>query len=224
VSARVTVVDYGSGNLFSVSRAIEECGGEVILTGTPAEVAAAERLVLPGVGAFSAAMKALTDRGLADAVRRFIETDRPFLGICVGMQAMMDYSEEFGRHKGFGFIAGGVVAIPTTGADGTPHPVPHIGWNGLVPPARGWDGTLFAAIAPGTAVYFVHSFAARPKEPKNVLATCDYDGRVITAAIAKDNMVGCQFHPEKSGPAGLAILREFIGDGAAWVGTRVSHG
>lgn len=210
MSANVTVVDYGSGNLFSVSRALEQVGARVELTGDTDRVAAAERLVLPGVGAFSAAMKALTDRGLADAVRRFVETGRPFLGICVGMQAMMDYGEEFGHHDGFGFVAGGVAVIPATGADGTPHPVPHIGWNGLVPPARGWDDTLFAAIAPGTAVYFVHSFAARPKEPENVLATCDYDGRAITAAIAKDNMVGCQFHPEKSGPAGLAILTRFL--------------
>lgn len=224
MSARVTVVDYGSGNLFSVSRAIEECGGKVILTGAPAEVATADRLVLPGVGAFSAAMKALTDRGLADAVRHFVGTGRPFLGICVGMQVMMDYSEEFGHHDGFGFVAGGVVAVPTTGADGTPHPVPHIGWNGLVPGANGWDGTPFAAIAPGTAVYFVHSFAARPEKPENVLATCDYDGRVITAGIVRDNMVGCQFHPEKSGSAGLAIVRDFICDGAARVGARVSHG
>jgi glutamine amidotransferase len=210
VTAAVTVVDYGSGNVFSVSRALEESGGRVTLSADPDAVVGAERLVLPGVGAFSAAMQALNDTGLADAVRRFVATGRPFLGICVGMQAMMDYSEEFGRHCGFGFIKGGVVAVPTTGADGTPHPVPHIGWNALAPGPGGWDGTPFAAVAPRTAVYFVHSFAAQPERPENVLATCDYDGRAITAAIVNDNVVGCQFHPEKSGPAGLAILAQFL--------------
>jgi len=214
VITNVTVVDYGSGNVFSVSRALQESGGRVTLSGDPAVVAGAERLVLPGVGAFSAAMQALIDRGLADAVRRFVDTGRPFLGICVGMQAMMDYSEEFGRHDGFGFVKGGVVAVPTSGADGRPHPVPHIGWNGLKPGANGWDGTCLTALAPGTAVYFVHSFVAQPEKPENVLATCDYDGHAITATIVRDNMVGCQFHPEKSGPAGLRILGRFVRNGA----------
>jgi len=210
MSIPVTVVDYGSGNLFSVTRALEESGGRVTLSGDLATVAAAERLVLPGVGAFSAAMWALAERGLTDAIRRFVETERPFLGICVGMQAMMDYSEEFGRHDGFGFVRGGVVAVPATGADGRPHPVPHIGWNALKPGANGWDGSCLAALEPGTAVYFVHSFAACPERSENVLATCDYDGRTLTAAVVKDNMTGCQFHPEKSGPLGLKILGRFL--------------
>ena len=180
------------------------------ITDDPQRVAKAERLVLPGVGAFGKAMQALKDRDLVDAVQQFVETERPFLGICVGMQVMLDYSEEFGRHDGFGLIPGTVSAIPDTGTDGLPHPVPHIGWNNLEPSARGWDGTPFDVIEPGTAVYFVHSFAARPDAEENALATCDYNGRQITAAVIRDNMIGCQFHPEKSGPAGLAILRNFL--------------
>lgn len=206
----VTVVDYGSGNVFSVSRALEKCGARVELSGDPGKVAAAERLVLPGVGAFGAAMAALKKRRLDDAVTTFVATGRPFLGICVGKQAIMDESEEFGRHEGLKLIPGRVLPIAPTGADGNSHPVPHTGWNRLIPGDRGWRGSILAGLEPGVAVYFVHSFAARPACRDHVLATCDYDGDEIVAAVARDNIVGCQFHPEKSGPVGLAILTNFL--------------
>lgn len=213
MSFEVTIADYGSGNIYSVSRALETCGGRIRLTADPDEIASAERLVVPGVGAFEAVMGALSARGLDDAIRRFAETGRPLLGICVGMQMMMSFSEEFGHHPGFGFIPGKVTAIPGHGADGTPHPVPHIGWNGLLRGGRAWDGTLLADTPQGTAFYFVHSFAAAPENPEHVLATCDYDGHKIVAAVVHDNMVGVQFHPEKSGPAGLAVLESFLKNG-----------
>ena len=215
MSFDVTITDYGSGNIYSVSRALETCGGNIRLTADPVEIASAERLVVPGVGAFEAVMGALSARGLDDAIRCFAETGRPLLGICVGMQMMLSYSEEFGHHPGFGFIPGKVTAIPGHGADGTPHPVPHIGWNGLQTGGRTWDGTLLSGTQQGTAFYFVHSFAAAPENPNDVLATCDYDGHAIVAAVVHDNMVGVQFHPEKSGPAGLAVLESFLNNGCA---------
>lgn len=210
MNRRITVVDYDCGNLFSVSRAIEYCGGQVELARDPDRVARAERLILPGVGAFGRVMDALHERGLTDSIHEFAATGRPFLGICVGMQAMMDYSEEFGRHEGFGFVPGTVAPIPDSGADGKPHPVPHIGWSSLIEPAKGWNHTPLKDLQNGTAVYFVHSYAAEPVDTGHIAATCDYDGRAITAVVTRDNMTGCQFHPEKSGPAGLHIMQNFM--------------
>lgn len=210
MSSTVVVADYGSGNLFSVSRALEFCGATVHLCDDPASIANAERLVVPGVGAFEHVMQALRERGFDDAIRRFAETGRPFMGICVGMQMMLDYSEEFGRHEGFGFIPGKVTAIPATGSDGRPHPVPHIGWSGIHPGGRSWEGTLLETTVPGTGFYFVHSFTAAAENASDVLAAGDYDGQPIVAAVMRDNMVGFQFHPEKSGPAGLALLENFV--------------
>ena len=210
MAASVTVVDYGCGNLLSVSRGLEHSGGSVNITGEPEKIAAAERLVLPGVGAFGKAMQGLNEKDLPDTVRRFVDTGRPFLGICVGMQAMLDYSEEFGRHDGLGLIAGHVEAIPKTGADGTMHPIPHIGWNVLTRENSAWDDSILAGVEENQSVYFVHSFHAVPDDENTLLASCSYDGRRITAALAKDNMTGCQFHPEKSGTAGLRILSDFL--------------
>ena len=210
MSATVTIVDYDCGNLLSVSRAVEYCGGEVELAHEPDRISGAQRLILPGVGAFGRTLSVLEERGQVEAVRNFVSSGRPFLGICVGMQAMMNYSEEFGRHEGFGFIDGKVSPIPTTGADGEPHPVPHIGWSALIQPDQGWDHTPLHGLKDGTAVYFVHSYAAEPSDPADIVATCAYDGRSITAVVARDNMMGCQFHPEKSGPAGLRIIQNFL--------------
>ena len=210
MSGSVTVVDYDCGNLFSVVRAFEHCGGTVELATEPDQVARAERLVLPGVGAFGAAMKTLRDRGLADAVKEFAATGRPFLGICVGLQVMMDYSEEFGRHEGLGLIPGAVLAIPPTTKDGTPHPIPHIGWAKLEPASPDNNSTIFGNLDEDCWAYFVHSFGAVPEDPAHVVVTCDYNGQTITAAAAKDNMIGCQFHPEKSGPDGLKMIDNFL--------------
>lgn len=206
----VTVVDYDCGNLFSVSHAIEHCGGRVEFAAEPGQIASADRLILPGVGAFGAAMNALRERRLIEAIHTFVATGRPFLGICVGMQAMMEYSEEFGRHEGLGLMPGHVAAIPDTAADGSPHLVPHIGWSDIEATENGWRETPLRDVHDTEAFYFVHSYTARPGRPDHLLATCDYNGRTISAAIAHENMTGCQFHPEKSGPAGLKILTNFL--------------
>lgn len=206
----VTVIDYDCGNLFSVARAVEQCGGRVEFAETPEAAANAERLILPGVGAFGAAMAALRQRHMDDAVKTFAGTGRPFLGICVGLQAMLDYSKEFGHHQGLGLIPGAVLPVPSTNANGAPQPVPHIGWARLENQSNGTKRTIFGDDGAENWAYFVHSFAAAPENPGDVTHTCNYGGHAITAAIAKDNLIGCQFHPEKSGPAGLAMIDKFL--------------
>jgi imidazole glycerol-phosphate synthase subunit HisH len=209
---RVTVIDYGMGNLLSVSRALEHCGAEVLTTCDPERVAQAERLILPGVGAFADGMAGLRERGLIEPIREFARAGRPFLGICLGMQMMLDSSEEFGNHEGLGLVPGRVAAIPSTGVDGRPHKIPHIGWNKLLMPTpeTSWENTILAGLSPGSSGYFVHSYAAVPKYPEHRLADCDYNGILISAVIKSGSHYGCQFHPEKSGEVGLEILRSFI--------------
>lgn len=208
---RVAVVDYGVGNLLSVTRALAHVGAEPVLVDTPEAVAAADHLVLPGVGAFGAAIAELERRNLFEALVAHGRSGRPFLGICLGAQLLLDGSAEFGSHRGLGLIPGMVRAIPASGLDGRPHRIPHIGWADLAEPIPGrWAGTLFQAVRPGDAAYFVHSFHALPTDPADVLAVVDYDGIPVTAAIGHGAVTGCQFHPEKSGAIGLALLRRFI--------------
>lgn len=212
MSRIVHIVDYGVGNLYSVARAVEKMGGEARLSGDPAEIASAERLLLPGVGAFASCASTLRSSGLAEPVTAFAATGRPFLGICVGMQLLFDYSLEFGRHDGLGLIAGHVDRIPANDAAGS-RKVPHIGWSELLTPAgrRDWNGTILEGAAPGeAAAYFVHSYNCVPDDPSDCLAQTDYDGFPITAAVARDNIVGCQFHPEKSAHVGLRVIERFL--------------
>ena len=208
----VVIVDYGIGNLFSVTRAFESRGAVVHLTTDGSHIEDAERVVLPGVGAFEDGMKGLHQRGQIEPIKRYITSGRPFLGICVGMQLLLEIGEEFGEHAGLGVIPGRVKAIPATGADGTPHRVPHIGWNPLVlPPHRPeWSATVLEGLAESAAVYFVHSFAPVPADDRYRLADCLYDGQRISAVIRSGNVYGCQFHPEKSGPVGLKIVENFL--------------
>ena len=209
MSRKVVVVDYGIGNVLSVTRAFTRVGAEVSLSNSPYEVEHADRLVLPGVGAFSDGMKGLDAARLTDAVKRYAQRGRPFLGICLGMQMMLDTSTEFGTHKGLGLIPGTVIAIPTTTADGAPHKIPHIGWNRLVP--RGdWNATILGGLPAEADTYFVHSFMAEPADPSHRLADCNYNGRRVGAVIRRGHLYGCQFHPEKSGPVGLKILENFV--------------
>lgn len=206
----VTVLDYGIGNQLNVLRALEHCGASVrvVQQASPAD-ADAPRLVLPGVGAFGDAMTELRARGFDDLVRRFAQSGRPFLGICIGMQVMFDGSEELGKHEGLGLLAGRVRAVPPMGADDTPHRVPHIGWRPLEP-AADWQDTILADVKPRERVYFVHSFSAEPEHRHLRLADVDYDGLRICAAVHHHNLYGCQFHPERSAETGLMVLRRFL--------------
>jgi len=210
---RVTILDYGMCNLLNVARAFQHCGADVSIVEDPAAARAAERLVVPGVGAFQDSINEVRARGFDDAIREFARSGRPMLGICVGMQMLFDASEEFGEHAGLGILPGRVVAVPSRTTGGEPQRVPHIGWNHLVPSevGRSWKGTLldnFADARP--AVYFVHSFAARAAEPRDVLADCVYGGHRVCAAVARDNITAFQFHPERSGRDGLRVIETFL--------------
>jgi glutamine amidotransferase len=210
MSKTVGIVDYGMGNLFSVSRAVEQCGGTPVFIQTAEDLRKAERLILPGVGAFSDGMAGLRSLGLIDALVDYGRSGRPMLGICLGMQMLLETNEEFGLHEGLGLIPGRVTAIPKTGAAGKPHKVPHIGWSALNPVNADWQETILKGIPAGTTVYFVHSFTAFPQDEAHRLADADYNGRRISAVVKSGNLYGCQFHPEKSGPWGLKILENFM--------------
>lgn len=212
MSRIVHVADYGVGNLHSVARAIEKVGGEPRLTHDPDEIAAAQRLVLPGVGAFEPCVRNLRQAGLVEPIRAFVRTGRPFLGICVGMQLLFDYSLEFGRHEGLGLVAGHVSPIPPKDEAGM-RKVPHIGWNPLLfgSGRNGWEGSLLDGLEPGrSSAYFVHSYSCIPDRPEHRLADADYGGYAICATVERDNVCGAQFHPEKSGEVGLRMLANFL--------------
>jgi glutamine amidotransferase len=212
-TTRVTILDYGMCNLLNVARALEHVGADVSIVEDPAAARAADRLVVPGVGAFADSIKEVRTRGFDDAIREFARSGRPMLGICVGMQMLFDASEEFGEHAGLGLLPGRVVAVPSRTTEGMAQRVPHIGWNHLVPSevGRPWTDTLLAGLD-GTrpALYFVHSFAARPDDARDVLADCVYGGHRVCAAVARDNVTAFQFHPERSGRDGLRILDTFV--------------
>jgi imidazole glycerol-phosphate synthase subunit HisH len=208
---QVAIIDYGIGNLFSVSRAFEHCGAEVTVTGDPAVLAAAPALVLPGVGAFEDGMSGLTRGGLDTLVRDYAASGRPLLGICLGMQMLATVGEEFGEHPGLDIIPGRVRRIPGIGGDGKPHKVPHVGWADLEKPAGAdWAQSPLAGLTDGEAVYLTHSFAMDPDDARHRLADYRYNDVRITAAIRKGNVTGVQFHPEKSAAVGLRILSNFI--------------
>ncbi len=200
----VAIIDYGASNLKSVQKAFEYIGQDVIITSSEQEVLKADRLILPGNGAFGDCLDALKSEELYSAITNFIETERPFLGICVGMQLLFEKSLEFGIHEGFGFIEGTVRRFPDEiVADGMK--IPHIGWNTL---QIEQPHTLFEGIDDNSYFYFVHSYYADSDCSSEILGSCDY-GVNFAAAVAKDNIMGVQFHPEKSQKAGLKMLENF---------------
>lgn len=214
MSTTVSIVDYDVGNLLSVWRAVEKCGAAPAMVSDGAGILAAERLILPGVGAFGDCIAALRARDLVEPLLEYARTGKPMLGICVGMQMMLEWSGEFGHHAGLGIIAGTVDAIPPANAAGVRHKVPHIGWSDLELP-RGandnrWAGSVLAEVPPGTPAYFVHSFTAVPADPSHRLADAYYNGCLVAAAVRRENVTGTQFHPEKSGEVGLRILSAFL--------------
>jgi imidazole glycerol-phosphate synthase subunit HisH len=208
----VTVIDYGVGNLLSVRRGLEHCGAKVTVTGDAEIILQASRVVLPGVGAFGKAMQALERLGLVDTIHELAHRQTPFLGICLGMQLLLDESEEFGITKGLGLIPGRVVSVPNLTQSGQIQKIPNIGWNSLQPSllSGDWHGTLLQDTNAGDAVYFVHSFMALPHNLDDRIADYVYGGHRIAAVVARNQISGCQFHPEKSGEVGLKILQHFL--------------
>ena len=198
----IAIIDYGVGNLFSLESSFAAIGAEVTVTSDPAVLKAADKLLLPGVGAFGDAAEKLRSTGLDAVIRELAAAGKPLLGICLGMQLLFEKSLEYGEHTGLGLIPGTVKPI----ADVIPKDlkIPHIGWNAL---HFHRDCPLFKALREGECVYFVHSFYAADCADA-VTATAEY-GAELTAAVAKGNVYGCQFHPEKSGSTGLKILKAF---------------
>ena len=195
----LSIIDYGLGNLFSVTRAFEHIGANVSLISKPEEIKSAGHLLLPGVGAFAKGMEELKSRGLVDSIKEHAKSGKPLLSICLGMQMLFDYSEENGTHQGLGIIKGKVVKIPGT------LKIPHIGWtklhkNGVAKILDGVEGSF----------YFVHSYHAVCENAGDLAAYALYGENKITAVIEKDNIFGCQFHPEKSAESGLNICRNFL--------------
>ncbi|HLW58793.1 MAG TPA: imidazole glycerol phosphate synthase subunit HisH [bacterium] len=205
----IAIVDYGAGNLRSIRRGLERQGLEVCVTDSPRSLAEADALVVPGDGAFGPAMARLRDAGFVERILAFVDSGRPFLGICLGMQVLFEESEEDGVHRGLGLLPGRVVRL-STGVK-----TPHMGWNALniVRPSPLLDGC-----AAGMYVYFIHSYHAIPGNPALVAATADYGGE-LAAVVGSGNVWATQFHPEKSGAAGIRMLTNFarwaVGAGAA---------
>ena len=198
----IAIIDYGVGNLFSLRSSLNKIGADTVVTADPAVIAKADKLILPGVGAFADAARKLRDSGLDAVIKAEAAAGKPIMGICLGMQMLFEKSYEYGEHEGLGLLKGAVV--PMEGSIPAGLKIPHIGWNAL---KFEKDSKLFKYIREGDCVYFVHSFYASGCED-SLIATAEY-GKYLTAAVARDNVMGCQFHPEKSGDVGLNILRAF---------------
>ena len=203
----LAIIDYGVGNLFSLKSSLDAIGVQAVVTSDEEVIAAADQVILPGVGAFADAAAKLRDSGMADVVKREAAAGKPIMGICLGMQLLLEKSYEYGEHEGLGLIPGSVRPI----ADVIPenYKIPHIGWNAITFPQEGGAevSPLFKNTKEGSYVYFVHSYYATDCAP-NTIAVTEY-GAPLTAAVASGNVFGCQFHPEKSGEIGLDILRAF---------------
>lgn len=212
MAKRIIIIDYGIGNIYSVKRAVEVSGNvDIRVSGKPEDIADADKIILPGVGAFEDGMNGLRERGLVPCLIAAALAGKPILGICLGMQLLATSSEEFGQHSGLGLIPGDVKAIPRTDVEGDTLKVPFIGWASLILNPQHPNGESILDGASGKSVYLVHSFQLQPSNPEHRLASYSVGGRMITAAVRHGNVTGVQFHPEKSGTVGLQIIKEFIG-------------
>ncbi|MBN4073501.1 imidazole glycerol phosphate synthase subunit HisH [Mariprofundus ferrooxydans] len=205
---KIALINYGMGNLHSVAKALEKAGGKVDLVSDADALQNYDRIVLPGVGAFRDCSSALKQSGIDTALQTCIAAGTPFLGICLGMQILMDVSYEFGRHPGLGLIPGSVKHFPGD------HPergfkIPHMGWNDVILSSEREVHPVLAPLA-GQQVYYVHSYCCIPSKPEHLLAACSYGDHPFAAAIGRDTMLAVQFHPEKSQSAGLAMLESFL--------------
>jgi len=199
----IAIIDYGVGNLFSLAASFRKIGAETVVTSDREVIARADRVILPGVGAFGDAAQKLRESGLHKVVIDEAGKGKPLMGICLGMQLLFEYGEEFGHHEGLGLLNGCVASMK--GVVPADFKIPHIGWNRL---SIKRDTPLFRYIKDGDHVYFVHSFYAKGCDD-SLAASTEY-GAELTAAVCKGNVMGCQFHPEKSGEVGLNILRGFL--------------
>lgn len=211
VKNKVVIIDYQLGNLFSVKQACDYLGHDAVISTKPEDVLAADFAILPGVGAFADAMKNLDETGLTDAIHQFIKAGKPFMGVCLGLQLLLDKSEEFGSTGGLGIIPGTVQKFPYQEVNGDLCKVPQIQWNTICEPEEGrWQGTPLQGCHNGDFMYFVHSFYAKPADEKYVLANTTYGNISYCSAVLHNNVFATQFHPEKSSSYGVNIYKEWF--------------
>jgi len=214
----VTIIDYGMGNLFNVVRAFERLDCKLIITNDYDKIMKSDRLLLPGVGGFEDGISDLKDNGLDNAIKEFAQTGRSLFGICLGMQLLMTLSEENGIHDGLDLIKGKVVQFSGTNADSNNYKIPQMGWNALQPPNKiengtgniFWKDSILNNLDETPYMYFVHSYFVVPEDNKICLAETAYGKDLFCSVFQKDQIIGCQFHPERSGEEGLKIIRNFL--------------
>jgi glutamine amidotransferase len=207
---KVSIIDYGMGNLLSMQRGLEKIGAQVSIASSPEKILQADRLVLPGVGAFPDGMAELEKRNMIEAIQEYVKTGKILLGVCLGMQMLFKESEEIQPTPGLGFINGRVIKLPEMREDGIPNKVPHVAWSPIAPAQKTWEHTFLHFFNPGAYMYFVHSYFALPDQPSSILAQSSFGNFQFCSAAIHENVWGTQFHPEKSGENGLKILNNLI--------------
>ena len=201
----IVIIDYNIGNVKSISNAFKKFGIDTIITNNKEAILKADGVILPGVGAFAHGMENLKKYSLIDTLNLYVEKNKPLLGICLGMQLLLEESEEFGNTKGLGFIKGKVIKIPIK-----QDKLPHVSWNDIKPKTLSWKNTILDSIKEKSDMYFVHSFVAVPESERNILSVTEYGGVEFCSAVKKNNIYGTQFHPEKSGKIGLKVIENFV--------------
>jgi glutamine amidotransferase len=212
LNKEITVIDYGVGNILSVTRALQQFGADVSIASSDSEIRKSARIVLPGVGAFPNAMSSLSRLDIVDTIVEMSENGKPILGICLGMQLLFEESYEQNPTPGLRLIPGSVERIQQKANLEKSIKVPHIGWSEInrSPEGRDWKNTILQNLEDNSAVYFVHSYGCNPRDRVDVLAVTEYCDLEVIAAVQRQNVMGCQFHPEKSGETGLRILENFM--------------
>ncbi len=208
INKKISIIDYGIGNISNVIAAINHCGGDGRVISSYAEINKSDYLVLPGVGAFKYAMEQLKDKNMIEAISNHMLGEKPFLGICLGMQLMLEKSYEFGEIAGLGIIKGSVTSIKSRQLNTSDFKIPHIGWNKLIENKN--TSSIYSNLLDEKYMYFVHSYYANCNDENNIIASIDYNQILMPALIRHNNSYGCQFHPEKSGQNGLNIIKRFL--------------
>lgn len=214
MSTNITVIDYGSGNLFNIQRAFAAIGANINISSSPEDLKKADKIVLPGVGAYKTGMLHLEKNGMIEALKEFKASGKQILGICLGMQLLVSQSEENGLHKGLNFIPGNVTRFTPCLSTENRFKIPQISWNTIEHPStelkNSWKNTILSELKSGVYMYFLHSYFVQAGQREHCLALTRYGNETFHSAIQKENVIGCQFHPERSGRQGLSILENFV--------------